>query len=138
MLIVPDSMRYAITSTGGRALTVTGDNSVWAEPFDEDGQKQPPSQIAPTGPGIGHVAVTRAGGVALVAWSEGPSGAYKILRVRPVSFDGKPLGPPLVASTLPFIGNLRVVGTPAGALIAFEAEKPGTLTQVFAVRLVCH
>ena len=34
--------------------------------------------------------------------------------------------------------RLRVVGTPAGALIAFEAEKPGTLTQVFAVRLVCH
>ncbi len=138
MLPISNAVRYAIASMGNLALTVTGDNHVYTEPFDEDGQNKPPSQLAQVAAGTGHVAVARAGNVALVGWSEGPSGAYHTLRVRPVDFSGKPLGPSVVVSTLSFIGTIRLIGTPAGALVVFEAERPNTPTQVFAVPLVCH
>jgi hypothetical protein len=139
MSISGPNPRFALGSMGSSALGVeSGGAAVVAEPFDEDGQHSGPPNTFTTSGSVGHVAVARARGAALVAWSEGPSGAYHVLRVQPVHPDGSTLGAPVVASTLPFIGSLRVVGTSTGALVVFEAEKPGTLTQVFAVRLVCQ
>lgn len=137
--------RFALASTGSGALIALGlgdagtGNLLRVEPFDENGHTTgPPVTLVQTNQAIGHVAVARAMGVALVAWSEGQSGAEKTIRVVPVSFDGKPLGAPFVAPSPPFVGNLRLVGTPAGALLVYEAEQPNTLTQVFAERLVCR
>jgi hypothetical protein len=50
---------------------------------------------------------------------------------------GAPLAPPLAVPSPKYLQNLRLAPTPAGVVLAFDAELPMTLTQVFVVRLVC-
>ena len=86
---------------------------------------------------IGAIDATAAGAGALVAWSSGQAGAYHQLRLQQVTPTGAPLGAPLEVPELHFVGTVRQAATPAGMLLLFEAEEPGMLTQVFALRLVC-
>ena len=92
---------------------------------------------ARAGSTIGRVEVAAAGGAALVAWTEGAPGAAHTMTVQPVTAAGVPEGAPIAVPTPQFLGTVRLVGTPGGALLLFEAEKPQTLTQVFAMRLDC-
>lgn len=58
------------------------------------------------------------------------------LFVFPTTLDGAPSQARFQVATPAFAKNVGVVATVSGALVVYEAEAPGTLTQVFADRLL--
>jgi hypothetical protein len=94
------------------------------------------SVIATAVPDIDGIDVAEVPGGALVAWlSSGmPS---SVLTVQAIDTTGAPVGPPLTNDVPSFANNLRMVATPLGAMVVFEAEQELDPVQVFALALQC-
>jgi len=145
LLAPADGLRFAIGARGNGALVAwasgaQGTGELQVEPVDADGHPTGPATTiaADTTSLVGHISLAAVGDGALLAWSKGPqSGAYQTMTVQQITAAGLPVGAPISVPTPQFIGGVALVPTAAGVLILFDAEAPATLTQVFALRLVC-
>jgi hypothetical protein len=133
----------ALASLGASGLVAWTPGSanpgqVSVQSIDEDGAPNGlVSTLAPaSGILAGRVDVARAGGGALVVWTQGNLGAYHAMVAQPVSAEGIANAPPLTIPAPGYVGTLRVIGLDDGAIVVFEAENAAP-TQVFATRLSC-
>jgi hypothetical protein len=76
-------------------------------------------------------------GARIAAWAKGAPGAADAMTAQAVTSAGAPMGPKLAVPTPKYLQNVRLAPTSAGVVVAFDAELPMALTQVFVLRLVC-
>jgi hypothetical protein len=136
--------RVALASLGSSGLVVwaPGDSAlgeVDVQPIDEDGNPTGSTTLlAPVdGATVAGLDAKPVVGGALVVWAKGAPGAADTMTVQAVGTTGAVMGPPVPVPSPQYLQDLRLAPTPAGVVLAFDAELPMTLTQVFVVRLVC-
>jgi hypothetical protein len=133
-----------MASLGSSALVVwsPGDTSpgeVRLMRIDEDGNALGADTVlaAMDGVPVGRIDVAAIPGGALALWTKGPEGAYDTMTVQAVTNEGAAVGSTFAVPTPKFLLDVRLAVTPAGALVAYDAQLAGALTQVFVSRLVC-
>lgn len=135
--------RVSIAATGSGALLAysqaASDYAVRLIPMDKDGNPTGAETTVAEGDGIdvGFVDVASTSSGAMVAWSKGATGSYHTLRARPVTTSGTIDGDALLVPSAQFLGTVKLANTESGLVLLFSGEKAGTLTQVFATRLIC-
>jgi hypothetical protein len=132
--------KLVMRSLGSSALLAWGANgtptTVELQAVDEDGNGGTPIAISTSTKAVSGLDIALVGEGALIAWSSPPTEASEIV-VQPITLSGSASAPPIVLEGPSFATNVRVVATPIGAMLVYEGEQPGSLTQVFARTLRC-
>jgi hypothetical protein len=132
---------FAMTSVGDHALVAWSPDvslgEVRSATLGADGTLGPETPLATEPQALYRLTIGAVPGGALVVWSGGV-GELAHLGVQPVDASGAAHGDAVTIASPPSPWDARVVGTPAGAMVVYGGEQPGTLTQVFAARLACE
>lgn len=129
----------ALASMGASAMIAwtagSNDQELWVGSLNVDGGLESETRIATAE--IRHVAITPSMQGALIAWSAGPYGSDQLF-VQPVSASGAADGGPLALPT-PSANDVRLVGTPGGAVLAYEGNDTlqPIAERIFARRIHC-
>ncbi len=135
-----DATRFSLRAFGGGALMAwsppPAPSDVHVQRVAADLTLGSSSVIATAVPDLDGIDAAEVTGGALVAWlSSGMP--TSVLTVQAIDETGAPVGPPLTNDVPSFANNLRIVRTPLGAMVVFEAEEQLDPVQVFALALQC-